>query len=96
MRFKLRALFIAVFFVAMFCAFALFVERTWFGPARVGRAAQTEFDTIFVNHCTLGELIISIGERAEGEGLSCAAEQSGIGREFKGPCSAQAARRMRS
>lgn len=55
MRFKLRTLFIVIFVAAVMCGLVVFVEQTWFGPARVGLDAQAQLDTIFAKHKWKGQ-----------------------------------------
>ncbi len=50
MRYTLRALFVAVLIAAMVFGSAVFVERTWFGPARIGVESQARLDTIFAKY----------------------------------------------
>ena len=50
MRFKLQAFVIAVSLVAMFVGLMIFVEWTWFGPARIGTAAQGRLDAAFAKN----------------------------------------------
>jgi len=36
--------------IALICGFVVFVEQSWFGPARSGRAAQVELDAVFAKN----------------------------------------------
>lgn len=49
-KFTLKMLFTAVLVVALICGLAVFVEQSWFGPARLGRESQTRLDAVFAEH----------------------------------------------
>ncbi len=50
MQFKLRTVFVLLILLAISLASYTFVENTWFGPARLGREAQAEFNRLIAEN----------------------------------------------
>ena len=50
MKYKFVALFVVALVAAVFIGVSTLLERTWYGPARIGSLAQMRFDQIFAKH----------------------------------------------